>query len=419
MKLSRFGERFCRETGIVQLMDDIGTAIHEMPDAIMMGGGNPSRIAGVEATIARHLQAIAADGDALYSALGTYQPPQGDPQFLGELAAYLRKRCGWRVNARNLALLNGSQSVFFILFNMFAGSTAGEGKRRVCLPLVPEYIGYTDAGLEDSQFVAIKPRIELQDEMQFKYRVEFAELRQLTDVGTLCLSRPTNPTGNVHSEQEIEQLDAIARDQGVPLIIDGAYGLPFPGIVFTDARAYWNDNIILVLSLSKLGLPGARTGIVVANEDIATAVQRANAIISLATGNIGPALGQRLLASGELDSLCRDAVRPFYASRLQFALEQLRKNCEGLPLRIHKPEGGIFLWLWFEGLPGGSAELYRRLRKRGVLVIPGGNFFPGLDAAVDWPHRHECIRMTYGQDREVLARGVEIIASEVRHIYAA
>ena len=55
---------------------------------------------------------------------------------------------------------------------------------------------------------------------------------------------------------------------GIPLIIDGAYGLPFPNILFSEARPHWNENTILVLSLSKLGLPGVRTGIVVAREEI-------------------------------------------------------------------------------------------------------------------------------------------------------
>ena len=73
----------------------------------------------------------------------------------------------------------------------------------------------------------------------------------------------------------------------IPLIIDGAYGLPFPSILFNDARPHWNENTILVLSLSKLGLPGVRTGIVVANEEIINAFSNANTVVSLANGNLG------------------------------------------------------------------------------------------------------------------------------------
>jgi valine--pyruvate aminotransferase len=88
----------------------------------------------------------------------------------------------------------------------------------------------------------------------------------------------------------------------------------------------------------------------------------------------------------------------------------------GLPYRIHQPEGAIFLWLWFEGMPISSDELYQRLKRRGVYVIAGEHFFPGLED--DWQHRHECIRVSYAQDAGVVERGIGIIAEEVRRAYA-
>ncbi len=42
--------------------------------------------------------------------------------------------------------------------------------------------------------------------------------------------------------------------------------------------------------VSKLGLPGVRTGIIIAREDIIRAYTNANTIVSLACGNLGPAL---------------------------------------------------------------------------------------------------------------------------------
>ncbi len=172
-----------------------------------------------------------------------------------------------------------------------------------------------------------------------------------------------------------------------------------------------------MLSLSKLGLPGVRTGIVVAREEIIQAFANANGILNLACGNIGPAIATELFRSGEILSLGRDHVRPFYQARAQAAVEAFRERLAGLPFRIHKPEGAFFLWLWFEGLPIGSQVLYERLKKRGVLVVPGHHCFFGLDE--DWPHRHECIRVSYVQDEAAVRRGIELIADEVRKTYAA
>jgi valine--pyruvate aminotransferase len=74
------------------------------------------------------------------------------------------------------------------------------------------------------------------------------------------------------------------------------------------------------------------------------------------------------------------------------------------------------LWLWFKGLPITCQELYERLKQRGVLVVPGQYFFPGLPG--EWQHKHECIRVTYAQEKAVVRAGLRIIAEEVKRAYA-
>jgi len=415
MKLSVFGTKFAGDSGIVGLMDDLGSALLENPGMIMMGGGNPGRLPQAEAQFRKHLEAILADSEKRHSLFGRYQSPGGDHGFRSELASYLKTRFGWNLTERNIAISNGSQSAFFVLLNMFAGEMPDGSRNSIHLPLTPEYLGYADSGLSDNFFTATRPEIELLDDQLFKYHVDFSRLELGGRTGALCVSRPTNPTGNVLTDEEVAHLDEIARDRGIPLILDGAYGLPFPNIMFVDATPHWNENTILVLSLSKLGLPGVRTGIVVAREEIISAYANANGIVNLACGNIGPAIATALFRSGEIDTLTSAHVTPFYFDRATKAGNAFRQALGDLPYRIHKPEGAFFLWLWFEGLPISSQQLYERLKKRGVLIVPGHHCFFGLKE--DWPHRHECIRVSYVQDEEQVARGVAIIADEVRRAY--
>ncbi len=416
MKLSTFGQKFAGRSGVVQLMDDLGSALADNPEMIFMGGGNPGRLPGAERLFREALEAILADPDQRHSLFGIYQSPKGDRALREQMAGYLRGEFGWSLGPENIAVSNGSQAAFFLLFNMLGGRAADGTPREIHLPLAPEYIGYADVGVDSGLFTATRPQVDLMDNQLFKYRVDFSQLALTEHTAALCVSRPTNPTGNVLTDDEVAQLDAIARQRDIPLIIDGAYGLPFPGIVFEPAQPHWNDNTILVLSLSKLGLPGARTGIIVASEALIEAFTNANTILSLACGTIGPALAGRLLASGQMQTLCRDVITPFYRERSAQTLAQFQRALAGLPCRIHKPEGAIFLWLWFEGLPISSEALYQRLKARGVLVVPGENFFVGLDAS--WTHQHECIRVSYAQDAASVQRGVDIIAEEVRRAYA-
>ena len=415
MKLSKFGNKFCVPTGIVELMDDLGIALNENPNMIFMGGGNPGRIPEAEAIFKARLESVMADPQQLHSLMGIYQSPQGDKIFRQQIASLLKKEFGWDLSERNIAISNGSQSAFFILYNMLAGAMPDGTHRSIHLPLAPEYIGYGDIGLTERFFTATRPDIELMDDSLFKYHVDFTQLRVTEQTAALCVSRPTNPTGNVLTDDEVEHLDQIAQAADIPLIIDGAYGLPFPGILFNDAKPHWNDNTILVLSLSKLGLPGVRTGIIVAREEIVQAYSNANTVVNLACGNLGPTLARELFNTGEILTLSNRLIKPFYQQRAQQAVDWFRAELKGLPYRIHSPEGAIFLWLWFAGLPISSQELYERLKKRGVLIVPGHNFFPGMNS--EWRHQQECIRVSYAGDGNVVRQGIEIIAQEVAKAY--
>ena len=415
MQFSRFGTKLSGNAGIVQLMDDLGAALRTNPNMIFMGGGNPARIPAMEAAFAEALEKTLQDPQQAHQLLGVYQPPQGDQEVLDAIATMLISEYGWSLTRTNIALSNGSQSAFFVLFNMFAGEYESGVKKQIQFPLVPEYLGYSDLGIGEDFFIATRPSIELLDDGFFKYHVDFSKLRITKTTGAICVSRPTNPTGNVLSDEELDHLDQLAQEHNVPLIVDGAYGTPFPNILFADIKPHWNQNTILVLSLSKLGLPGARTGVVIANPTVINAFAKANTIVNLACGNFGPALAKQLLVDGKILQLSREIVAPFYRDKMENAVRIFKHHLGNLPYRIHKPEGAIFLWLWFKDLPITSEELYQRLKARGVLVISGHHFFPGLQE--EWQHSHECIRVTYCQDASVVEAGAKIIADEVGRVF--
>jgi valine--pyruvate aminotransferase len=414
---TRFGGRMTRHTGALELMDDLGSALAraDAAELHLLGGGNPARIDAVEATYRRRLQEVAADAAQFGRFAATYAAPGGDLGFRTAVAELLSRLYGWPVTARNVGLASGSQSAFFFLFNLFAGECDGAPARRILLPLAPEYIGYSDLGLAPDMLVSQPALVEELDDGFFKYHIDFEALQVPDDIGAICVSRPTNPSGNVLTEAELQRLAALARGHHVPLIVDAAYGLPFPGIQHAHFGALWNPGVVLCLSLSKLGLPALRTGIVVADEAIVEAMTAFNATASLAPGSAGPVLVEPLLRSGELARLCTEVIRPHYRERRALAVDALRECFEGLPLRIHRPEGAFFLWLRFPGLPVTSAELYRRLKARGVYVLSGHHFFPGLPD--DTPHRHECLRLSYAQPAERVRSGIAILAEEVRRAY--
>jgi valine--pyruvate aminotransferase len=411
---SQIGHRLGGGSGIGDLMDDLGNSLAKAgPNMKMLGGGQPAQVPEVNEIWKKRLQEISSDPTATQKMLTTYDPPKGNPDFIEAIATMLRDTFGWNVGPENVCLTSGGQTAFFYLFNLLAGTMTDGSKRKILFPLVPEYIGYAAQGLDPDMFLAIKPSIELSGENEFKYHIDFDHLKIGSDIAAVCVSRPTNPTGNVLSDAEVLRLSELTKAKGIPLIIDNAYGAPFPKIIFTDASPHWDEHVILTLSLSKLGLPGTRTGIVIGPNEIISALSSMTAITGLSNPSIGQQIALPLIRSGEILKLSENVVRPFYREKSLFAQDAAREIFGNrFKWYMHRSEGALFLWFWFPDLPITSAELYQRLKAREVLIIPGEHFFFGCDDN-HWRHRQECIRVSFAMQESIVKDGLTIIAEEV------
>ena len=382
-----------------------------------MGGGNPAHIPEVEDRLRQIAGEVVDDAERFSRMVGDYDAPQGHERFRGALAERLSVLFQKPIVSENIAITNGSQASFEVLFNAFAGAFSDGRWRHIELPIAPEYVGYNDMSRQARTILRSTPaRIDLLPNQQFKYGIDLDSFNiSRESSGAVCLSRPTNPSGNVVTDMELQEVAERCRSLGIPLIIDGAYGLPFPGMIYTPASPFWDENTILCLSLSKLGLPGVRTGIVVAAPEVTALIRNANAINGLAPTRVGPELILPLLANREIETLCEQVLKPHYLQKQALALETLREESYGLPIRVHKPDGAMFLWVWFEDLPGGTQKLYEVAANEGVVTVAGHHFFQGL--ADDWQHANECLRINYAGDPKMVQEGIRRLVTIARRLY--
>lgn len=382
-----------------------------------MGGGNPAHIPEVEDRLRQIAGEVVDDAERFSRMVGDYDAPQGHERFRGALAERLSVLFQKPIVSENIAITNGSQASFEVLFNAFAGAFSDGRWRHIELPIAPEYVGYNDMSRQARTILRSTPaRIDLLPNQQFKYGIDLDSFNiSRESSGAVCLSRPTNPSGNVVTDMELQEVAERCRSLGIPLIIDGAYGLPFPGMIYTPASPFWDENTILCLSLSKLGLPGVRTGIVVATPEVTALIRNANAINGLAPTRVGPELILPLLANREIETLCEQVIKPHYLQKQALALETLREESSGLPIRVHKPDGAMFLWVWFEDLPGGTQKLYEVAANEGVVTVAGHHFFQGL--ADDWQHANECLRINYAGDPKMVQEGIRRLVTIARRLY--
>lgn len=415
-QLSNFGKKFGLMTGIGELMNDIAEATLSTKDAILMGGGNPAHIAEIEALFRIKMESFLQDKDRFEKLIGAYDSPQGKDYFLKDVAAYFRSVYGWKITEKNIAVTNGSQNAFFYLLNLFSGPYENGTRKKIILPMVPEYIGYADQTIDDDAFRSFLPKIEYTAPHRFKYKVDFNALQIDHNAGAICVTRPTNPTGNVLTDEEMRQLLFLSKQHHLPLLVDSAYGDPFPGILFQNTEPLFDENIIYSYSLSKLGLPALRTGIVVANEEIIQSLSNINAIVNLSSGSFGQAIADPLFVTKEISKMSQEIIKPYYQEKSRFTLSLIDHYFpKEIEYFIHESEGAFFLWLWLKKLPVSSQEFYLRLKNKGVYLIPGHYFFPGINVV---PYKNECVRITFSQEEKILERGIKIISEELQNLYS-
>jgi valine--pyruvate aminotransferase len=137
------------------------------------------------------------------------------------------------------------------------------------------------------------------------------------------------------------------------------------------------------------------------------------AVTGLANGNLGQALTGPLLADCQLLCLCREEIRPYYQRKRDLALAAAHEFFPtDAPWAFHASEGALFLWLWLENTRKSSRQIYEDLKARGVIVVSGEYFFFGGDTA-NWPHRRECLRISFAMDEKDVHTGLKIIGEEV------
>lgn len=415
-KLSDFGQKITENAGVLNLMDDLGQAMNGATKPIaMFGGGNPAIIPEVSSIFEAELNSIMADKNSLKNMLGTYDTPQGNDKFIRAIAGYISHKFGLKITEENIAITPGSQAGFFMLFNILAGKS-GPNNKHILFPLAPDYIGYADQLINYNSIKACRPIIEEISDHEFKYHIDFNALEIDENTAGICISRPTNPSGNVVSAEEIDYLQTLAEAHNIPLIIDNAYGDPFPGVV-EGQRLNMGPNTIFSFSLSKVGLPSSRTGIFVGPKDIISKLISANAVVNLASPNFGQYLTTDLFKSGKIDEISEKFIQPYYAERYAKAYELIDKHFDkSMPWRLHTYEGSYFLWLWLRGTKKTSKQVYSILKEKGVLVVPGEYFFFGTGIE-DWSHVTECIRINFARPNEELEVGIPILAQEISQLF--
>lgn len=417
VELSQRGAKMGGLSGIRSIMEDIALAARDTSGGswLNLSPGNPADIPEVthawqqlhEETVAKH-----------FTRAGTqYGPSRGTEEFVDAIVRYFNARYGWGISARNVLVGAGSQLLCFIATTLFTGPYT-EGPRRLVLPCVPDYTGYTGLSMDVSGIVGVAGRVVREEGRAFHYRVDVDAVRSQDAIGMMLLSSPGNPTGRGIREDELAGLTGIAQERDVPLLIDHAYGDPFPGVAQEEVAPLLHPNVINCFTLSKAGLPAERLGFAIGPEDAIDAMVSFTANSYLHAPQLIQSTAARALDTGVLDVLSESVIRPYYRRKRLVAEKLLQERLpDSIDWRLHTSDGGMFCWLWIDHGWFDDVALYEALKRRKMFIVPGRNFFVEPFASpAQAAHGRRCVRLSLTPDESVIGEGVSRLAQAVQEM---
>ncbi len=165
----------------------------------------------------------------------------------------------------------------------------------------------------------------------------------------LFLAYPNNPTGNCFRRESVEVL--LREFEGI-LVVDEAY-FDFSGRSFLDHLS-GQENLLIMRTLSKIGLAGLRVGILVGQESLIQLISKVRLPYNLNTFSQIAAqvvLSQKDFTGNQLQILIRERERLFNVLR---GLNGIRPY----------PSEANFILFWAQDSP----RIYEGLLSRGILV---------------------------------------------------
>lgn len=417
--LTQFGEAMSHLTGVRAIMKDIIETLRaeQGREFINLSAGNPVILPEVE-QLWRDCTQDLLNSPEYGEVVCRYGTSQGYGPLVEAICHDFNQRYGLSLTHRHVLITPGSQALYFLAANALGGYTRSGQMKDIVLPLSPDYTGYGGISLVPEAVKAYRPALEVDAAgHRFKYRPDFSQVQVTADTGFVLFSRPCNPTGNVISDDEVRQIADLAAVHQVPVLIDSAYAPPFPALNFTEMTPIFGDNILHCMSLSKAGLPGERVGVAIGDPALIEVLECFQTNFCIHSSRYGQAIAARAIASGALADISERVIRPYYQDKfavLEAALDAAMPR--SVPWYLHRGEGAIFAWIWFDHLPTTDQDLYQRLKQEGVIVVPGNPFFPGLRE--DWPHTRQCLRISLTASATELTTATERLAQVVDELYA-
>ena len=288
-------------------------------------------------------------------------------RYPDSLATDLRKQISAKsgIKPENIIVGNGSDELIQMLITAFC-----ENEDKVLFP-VPTFSMF---GIIAKSFGVNTIEIPLDSE----WDIDLAEIKKSYEKNLpkiIFLSTPNNPTGNCFSENKI--LNIIEKTYSL-VVVDEAYA-DFCGKTFIDQLKH-SKNLIILKTLSKVGMAGLRVGYLIASKEIINILHKIR--LPYNSNSLSQAAAKVILTNSEI---VESQVQQIIKGR-EFLLEELKKlkDKEGIT-----PFHSNANFILFKTEKDADA-IHGKLTEEGVLI---------RNLNGDGPLKN-CLRVTVGRPEE-------------------
>jgi cystathionine beta-lyase len=214
----------------------------------------------------------------------------------------------------------------------------------------------------------------------------------------LLLSSPHNPTGTVHTADELRSVAALAEEHGVDVVVDEIHGLLVPeGESFTPYLAVSDRGLVVTSASKAFNLAGLKAGVIVAGPGSRAVVEALPPSLGYGVSHLGAVAHMAAWRHGDE---WLDTVNANIASNALLLGELL---AERLPAVGYRPPSSTYL-AWLDctalGLGDDPAAVFL---ERGRVALNAGPAF-GVGGAGH-------VRLNLAASRATLTEAVDRMAS--------
>ena len=331
-----------------------------------------------------------------------YSPVPGYPDLRKAIVAKLKNENGLEYSVNEILVSNGAKQS--VCNTVMALCNDGD---EVIIP-APYWVSYPQmAKLAGAEPVIVNAGFE----QNFKMTPEQLEAAITPKTRMLILCSPSNPTGSVYSQEELDALaKVILSHEELYVLADEIYEhINYVGKHASIAKAEgMRERTIIVNGVSKAyAMTGWRIGYIAAPEWI---VKGCNKLQGQYTSGPCSVSQKAAEAAYTMDQTCVETMRQAFQRRRDLIVE-LAKDIPGLEVNV--PEGAFYLFPKCSSFYGkacgdkvinNSTDLAMFLLEEGHVATVGGDAFGDP----------ECFRMSYATSddniREAMRRIKEVLA---------